>query len=155
MRTERHAATLRFHRSDLGIPGTFNARVTAKRDILFSSGKVMYETVDSVTFRVTTVEHLDPDTYRTVRDGYRLIIFANGITVFDDRGRVCNKLAEAKAYLRRMAEDPTIAHYVFLALCGVEVDTLRHCPHETAMAALDDFYAARQARYERKAAADA
>lgn len=132
------AAGLRFRRREYGGQ---DARVTTTRPVYFSDGtRVMYDTTDSVTFRAVPAEHYDTDRGRTVRTGWRCIVFANGEIIYDDRGRECGKLGLAKAYLRRLADDPEMQDLALRAMGGEGVWKRTRTMHEAFMAALDDHY---------------
>lgn len=130
------AAGLRFHRREHG--GGQDAQVLATRPVLYPSGQVMYKTTDSVTFRVVPAE------VDGVRTGWRCILFAGTEVIYDDRGRVCSKLAVAKAYLRRLADDPMMQDLAMRALTGEGGSVWKQfdARHDAFLAALDDHHGA-------------
>jgi hypothetical protein len=144
------AAGLRFHRTPYN-PGGLDAIVGNSHPI-YSAGELVGLVTQQVTFRVTPAEHFDEVKGRTVRTGWRCIVFAGGETIYDDRGRGgCSKLGLAKAYLRRLADDPMMQDLAMRAMTGTggpvwkQFDTM----HDAFMAALDDYYGAGTGRLTR------
>lgn len=136
------AAGLQFHRYPYG--GGLEARVTAERAVYSLGERLDITTEDSVTFRVVPAGRFDSDRGQTVRTGWRCIVFANSEAIYDDRGRVCSKLALGKAYLRRLADDPMIQDLAMRALTGEGGPVWKQfdAMHDAFMAAMDDHHGA-------------
>lgn len=138
-------APLRYKRDKL--TGCYNARFTATRTEplvpnLPDLGNFDY--TDILTVRVTPVDEWDDTKGRTVRWGWRVILFANGVVIADSgRSDEFGTMAHAKAYAARLLETPeaqikaleTMADPTsFPAWAKIKVH------HGACMAAMDDFY---------------
>lgn len=125
--------------------GCYNATVvSAPRNVYEFGDGTAITREDRITFRVCPQDEWSEKNRRFERVGYRCIIFVNGEILFDDKGRECDKLAMAKAYLARLA-DTDEARWKAEAMLN-ETGRLGHDfypmsrHHDAFMLALDDFY---------------